>query len=503
MVSSATTPAPEPTLSARPESFRAPILRGIAWKSATRVTYEVSKLVVGIVLARLLTPVEYGLAGMVLVLVAFEPVLAGVGIASVLVPRREVTEEDKSTVFWTCLAVGATASAIGIGLSWPAAYFYGEAEVQPLFAVLSLCYVISALGTTHSHLLIRQMNFKALELRWMVGALVGAVLAICFAVAGFGPWALVVQPLAWYSTSTLLLWLSTGWRPRFLYSRRSIREVRAFGGNLSGTMMLTQLNQNADNVLIGRFLGANALGAYALAYNIILVPFSRLASPLHEVLYPVFSRVLDDPPRVRRVWLRAMRLLAAVAVPAMLGLIVLAPEFVDIVFGHKWHAAVPVMQILAWVGALYVVQGLNTILLQALGRTRLLFRCSLVSFAAGLASFVIGLQWGIVGVAACFAIALTVIGPVYMTLTARAAGAAGRDVWHAISGVIYASAVAGAAAWGAKLLLEHQGASTLVRLVAAAAIGAAVYVVACRLLAREVVRELAALKRRRSAAVAG
>jgi O-antigen/teichoic acid export membrane protein len=178
------------------ESFRAPILRGLAWKTATRVLFEVSKLAVGIALARLLTPVEYGLAGMVLVLVVFEPVLAGVAVASVLVQRKEIDEDDRSTVFWTCVAVGFTASAIGVAASWPVARFYGEPRVQPLFAALSLCFAISSLGSTHAHLLVREMNFRALELRAMAGALVGSGLAVGFAAAGFGPWALVVQPLA-------------------------------------------------------------------------------------------------------------------------------------------------------------------------------------------------------------------------------------------------------------------------------------------------------------------
>ena len=214
---------------------------------------------------------------------------------------------------------------------------------------------------------------------------------------------LVAQPLGALSVSTLLLWALSDWRPQLRWSRKSFNEVRGFGGNVSGMLMLFQLNQNADNVLVGRFLGAPALGAYSLAYNVILVPFSRLASPLHDVVYPVFTRVQDDLERAVRVWLRAMRLLAAVAIPSMLGLVVAAPDLVDVVFGRRWQAAVPVMQILAWVGALYVVQGLNSVLLQALGRTRLLLGFALVSFAAGLGSFVLGLHWGIVGVAGCFA----------------------------------------------------------------------------------------------------
>jgi PST family polysaccharide transporter len=341
------------------------------------------------------------------------------------------------------------------------------------------------------------MSFRSLELRSMAGALVGAGLAVGLAASGFGAWALVAQPLGALTVSTLLLWVLSGWRPQLRWSRTSFRELRGFGGNVSGMLLLFQLNQNTDNVLVGRFLGAPALGAYGLAYNVILVPFSRLASPLHDVVYPVFTRVQDDLPRVARVWLRAIRLLAAVAIPAMLGLVVAAPDLVDVVFGRRWHAAVPVMQILAWVGALYVVQGLNSVLLQALGRTRLLLGYALVSFAAGLGSFVLGLRWGIVGVAGCFAAVMTVIGPLYMTVTARAAGVTGRDVWSALAGIVRPAVVTAVALTALRILLVHGGATPAVRLLAIAAAGTVVYGGAACLLARDVVAEIPALLRRR------
>jgi O-antigen/teichoic acid export membrane protein len=478
-------------------SFRGAVLRGLGWKTATRVILEGSKVAVAVVLARLLTPAEWGLAGMVLVLVAFEPVLAGNAVAAVLVRRRELDEDDRSTVFWTCVVLGSCASGAGIALSWPAAAFYGRPQVQPLFAAVSLVFFVSSLGQAQSALLVRELNFRALELRSMAGALAGAGLAIGLAAAGFGPWALVAQPLGTIGLAVVLLWVLSQWRPSFRFSARSFRELRRFGRDVSGTLVLFQLNQNTDNVLVGRFLGAQALGAYALAYNVILVPFSRLASPLHDVLYPVFARLQDDPVRLRSVWLRAMRLLAAVAVPAMLGLVVVAPDLVDVVFGRRWHAAAPVMQILAWVGALYVVQGLNSVLLQALGCTRLLFRYALLSFAVGLGSFVLGLQWGIVGVAGCFAVAMTVIGPTYMTLTARAAGATGRHVWTALAGVVRAALVAAAGAGAVRFALLHAGEPASLRLAAACGTGAIFYVAACRLLAGDVLEELAALRRRR------
>jgi O-antigen/teichoic acid export membrane protein len=333
----------------------------------------------------------------------------------------------------------------------------------------------------------------------MVAVVVGAAAAIYAAAAGYGAWALVVQQLVTYGTSAVLLWVFSDWRPHLMYSRRSIRELRSFGGNVSGTLALFQLNQNTDNVLIGRFLGAPALGAYMLAYNIILVPFSRLTSPLHEVLYPVFSRLQSDTARLGSLWLRSVRLVAAVALPSMLTLIVIAPDAVNVIFGDRWSEAEPVVQILAWVGMLFALQGLNSIVLQAVDRTRTLFLYALISFAAGLVSFVIGLTWGIVGVAACFAVASTLVQPLYLRVTARSLGIGVRDFARAVWGVFQASVAVAVCVLLVRQLLVYAGVGALPRLLICTAVAVAVYVPIGAWRAPDVVDELRRFQRGRVA----
>jgi O-antigen/teichoic acid export membrane protein len=487
---------PEPPPPAPTSGYGGRIASGLAWKAASRGTFELSKLVVAIVLARLLSPTQYGIAGMVLVVVAFEPLLAGVPLASALVQRPHISDGDTATVFWTNAVQGLVVCGLGVALAGPVAAFYGQPEVRPLLCALSVVFLLSALSTVPVHLLVREMRFRALELRSMAGVVVGAIAAIAVALAGGGPWALVVQQLGFFATSLVLLWVTVRWRPRARWSRASLRSMWRFGGDVSGTMLLFGLNQNADNILIGRVLGAGPLGAYALAYNIILVPVSRLTSPLQEVLYPVFSRLQRDRERLLALWLRSVTLVAAVAMPAMLGLVVVAPDAVTLAFGDRWAAAVPVVRILACVGLLLVLQGLNMVLLQALGRTRLLLRYAVVCFAAGLLSFVAGLHWGIVGVAACFAGASAVVQTLYMHLTARAVGAGlGRCV-GALSGVGQAAVLAVAEAAAIRALLEHAGVGPGLRLAAAIVEGTAVYALALAWRAPGVLGELRALRRR-------
>ena len=480
--------------------FRRVVVRGLAWQSATRGTFEASKIIVAVLLARLLTPREYGIAGMVLVVLSLEQVLGGSAFASVLIQRPEITEEDKSTIFWTTAGLGLTVTLVMVSLSWLVAGFYGNAEVQPLFAVVSLDFLLCSLGQVQQALLVREMDFKSLEIRSMAGVVIGSVAAVGVAMAGGGPWALVIQQLTATSVALVLLWRFSPWRPKFMFSTERLRSMRGFGARASGTLVMFQLTQNTDNVLIGRFLGPLQLGFYSLAYNIVLLPVSRISAPLILVLYPVFSRVQNDLQRLASIWLRVLRLMSAVAVPATLGLIVVAPDMVDVVFGPRWHPATPVIQILATVGLLYGIQGLNGAVLQARDNTQVLFRYSCMSFAAALVAFAVGLHWGIVGVAACFAGVSFFMQPFYMHLTARSVGIGLRECWDALSGVVLAALVSTVAALVARSLFLSEGLSLPLRLVGTICAGAAVYLPLCKWRAPEVGAEVRQVLLRRRAA---
>jgi peptidoglycan biosynthesis protein MviN/MurJ (putative lipid II flippase) len=228
-----------------------------------------------------------------------------------------------------------------------------------------------------------------------------------------------------------------------------------------------------------------------------MLPVSRIASPIIQVLYPVFSRVQHDRRRLASLWLRSLRMMTAVTLPAMLGLIVVAPDMIEVVFGRRWQHATPVVQLLAAVGITFGIGELNGIALQALGRTKLLFRYSCGLFAAGLISFVVGLQWGIVGVAGCFAAVNLFVQPLYLHLTAQAMGIGLRQCGQELSGVMQTTAAAIGTALLTRELLLADGVPTALRL--AATIAAAVVVYGCALLWRapEVVLEIRKLRPRR------
>jgi O-antigen/teichoic acid export membrane protein len=479
--------------------MRSRVLRGLAWKVVSQVFGLTWHTAVAITLARLLLPEDYGLAAMVIVFAAIVPAFSDLALGSALVQRRELSEADRSTVFWTSAGVGAGFTLVGVALSWPVASFYGEPEVQPLFAALSLTFVVTALGTTQRALLTRDMNFRSLELRIMLGTLASGIGGITLAASGFGAWAIVGQQIILAVASTSLLWRFSHWRPRLVFSTASFRRLAGFSANVFGTRLLFYFNRNSDNLLVGRVLGAGPLGAYALSYNVMLAPLSRLGWPIGEVLYPAFSRMQDEPSRTAVAWVRINRMVGALTVPATLGLAVVASEFVTVVLGERWHEAEPVIRLLAWVGLLQSLTTLNSAILRARDRTGTLLRYAAVALAASLVGFTVGLEWGIVGVAAGYAISSTFVEPYYTWLTARALGVSVLSFARGLRGVFEAALAMAACVLAAKLLLLPEDLHAAWRLVLLVLLGTVVYLPLCAWRAPEVWGEIRDVRRTRAA----
>jgi O-antigen/teichoic acid export membrane protein len=460
-------------------------------------------MVVALVLARLLTPHDWGEAAMVLVFSGFVVVFTDSALGTALIQRRELLRADRSTVFWLSVAIGICLALGGIALAGPLAQFYGEPDVRPLFAAVSVGFLVSAIGTTQMALLVRDMDFRKLELRQIAATVVGSVTGVSIALAGGGPWAIVGQQLADSVTSTTLLWAISPWRPSATFSLASLRRLGGFAGNVFGQNLLYQAGRNLGSVLIGRFLGPASVGAYALATNAILMPFARIAGPLQQVFFPAFSRMTDDRERLAEVWIRAARLVGLLAIPSLVGLAIVAPDFVDVVLGRQWSDATVVIQILAVVGIVQAVQTLNGEVLLALNRAGTLLHFTLLWFVATTGAVALGLQWGIVGVAACYASATVLVEPVGAYLTTRALGIPLRRFVGAFSGISQATALMALMLLAGRAALVRADVPASARLVLLILLGGATFVACSWWRAPEVTAEVrAVLRNRRSGRVA-
>jgi PST family polysaccharide transporter len=361
------------------------------------------------VLARLLTPADFGLLAMAGAFVALIANFAELGLPSATVQQSEVSDEQVSALFWINLAVGAVATVVGIGAAWPIATFYGEPALLPITAALSLGFLVAGASAQHQALLRRRMRFGVLGVVTVASTAAGIAVAIAAAVLGAGYWALVALALATAVFRTAGLWGTCRWRPRRPARAAGLRPMIRFGAYLTGTNVLGAIVRSLDRILIGRAFGAAAAGYYTNAHRLLVMPVQQLNMPLTSVALPTLSRLQNDPERFRLFYRRGLEAIAAVAFPAILACLISADHLVPTVLGDQWTDSVAIFRALAPAALLASFNVATSWVYVPLGRSDRQFRWHVFRSACVVAAYVIGLRWGPVGVAAAFSITACIL----------------------------------------------------------------------------------------------
>lgn len=382
---------------------------GVKWNLASQGTQQVAQLLTTIVLARLLQPYDFGLVGMAIVVIGFLSLFKDLGTSAAVIQTREVTEELLSSVFWANTAFGCLITIMLAAAAPLAALFFHEPRVTAILRVLSLSFVISASSILQKTIFERELEFRITARAEAVGVIAGAVIGITSALMGAGVWALVAQSLTTASVVSVLLWSLSDWRPKMLFHWEEIRRVSRYSLNLTGFNTVNYLARNADYLLIGRFLGATSLGVYTLAYRIMLYPLQTVTTVTSRVMFPAYSQLQDDNARFRSVYLRTVAMTALVTFPMMVGIFTIAQPFVLSIFGENWAIVIPLIKILAPVGLMQSILATIGTIYQAKGRTTEFFVWGVASSSLIVAGFLVGLRWGVLGVATSYAIVMLVI----------------------------------------------------------------------------------------------
>jgi PST family polysaccharide transporter len=467
-----------------PSELKKKAVRGAGWLTLGQFANQGMSLVVTGILARLLTPEAFGLVGMVVVFTAFLELFQELGLTAAVIQRKDVTEEQLSTVFWITIFCGATLSLATAAVSPVIAWFYGEPELKSVASLLGLTFFINSFVHVQAALLRKRLQFRRLVLAKIAAALVGGGVGIGLAFAGFGVHALVFKSVAVAALFSGLLWLMGGWRPNRWPRLRSVLGMLTFGGGVTGTYLLSYLSRNMDYMLIGRFLGAAALGVYTIAYRIMLLPLRRITFQLSQVAFPAFSAIQDDKPRVARGYCQMGKTVALVTFPAMAGLLLVAPEAVRVVLGEKWLRAIFLIRVLAPVGALQSVTAASTHLFRSQGRAWFHLVLEFVITAVTLGAFVVGLRWDVEGVAVCYAISQFVLMPAKCYFAFRLVNLRLTRFYRALNGPLWATAAMGAVVLGYRaMVLQWVGMGQMPLLITQIAVGVVAYALALRLLA--------------------
>ncbi len=466
-------------------------VRSVFWVGGGQVFRQVLGIVVSVILARLLAPEDFGLIAMVYVFIEFAQVFADFGIGAAIIQSKDADARVLSSAFWANVSVGVALALLTAAAAPLVVAFYGDERLFAMTLALSLTLLLSGASVIPRAILHKEMRFAVAATSVMTGSLAGAVTAVGLVLAGYGVWGLVWQPIVGSSVTFVLTFLVCGWRPRAMFSWAGIRSLAGFSAHVLGNDLLGYASRNADKLLIGKVLGSVALGYYSLAWQFMLYPLTHVSSVIVKVLFPTLSLLQKEVGRFRAAYLKATAAIGLVTFPAMVGLFLVAEDFVRAVFGDKWLPVLPVLNILCFVGMLRSVMTTAYTIYLSTGRTQKMFRLSLVSTPLMVAAFATGLPWGIVGVAAAYAIVVVVMSYVNLRIALGIVGLRVRD-FHAVLARPFAAAVVmGTAVWLVRsYLLEATSLDAAGRLACAVIIGILVYAIVAPVINRPQIREL-------------
>jgi O-antigen/teichoic acid export membrane protein len=352
-----------------------------AW---TYLTYGLSKattFVTTAVLARLLLPEQFGVVGFALTVMSFLDAVRDLGLGPALIQRREEVDKAADTAFWLNIMSNILMWTAAMAISPFAARFFHEPLIIIILPVLSFSFVVSSVGGTHDALLQREMAFSRRIIPAVGESIVKGVVSIAIALTGGNVWALIIGQITGRTAYAALAWAILPWRPQFLFELGVAKELLGYGYKIAIDSLLSALQANIDYLFIGRFLGDTALGLYTIAFRVPEMIIINLCIVIAQVLFPAYSKLQNDLSALQSGLLAAIRYIALITVPAGIGLALVSPLFMPVIFGPEWVEAAPIMASLAMYGMFLAISWNIGDVYKAIGRPDILWKTALVEFA--------------------------------------------------------------------------------------------------------------------------
>ncbi len=395
-----------------------------------------------IVMARLLTPADYGLIGMVIVFTNYMTMFKDMGLSLATVQRPEISFEQISTLFWINVMLSVGIAVLAAVMAPGIALFYGEPRLVSLTIVVALGFIMGGLSVQHDALLKRQMRFVALAAISTLALVVGYVVGIATAWRGAGYWAIVASQLSLIGTSTLATWIVSGWVPGRPRRYAGIRPMLTFGRNITGYATINVLAKNFDTLMLGRYWGPQNLGLYHKAHMLSSIPTDQTNEPFNSVAIPALSRLADSPERYREAFLRILEKVALLTMPCVALMIATSDWLVHLLLGPQWTATGRILIFIAIAGLFQPIVNATGWLFVTQGRTQHMFQWALMSAPLSVASVLTGLRWGPLGIAIAYMVGrLCVIDHLLYWFAGRSGPVRTIDFYKTVAPIFVASAL--------------------------------------------------------------
>ncbi|MBD5280219.1 MAG: lipopolysaccharide biosynthesis protein [Bacteroides sp.] len=387
------------------QSLKQRTVSGMIWVGIQKFGTLIITFISNIILARLLTPDDYGMIGMLAIFIAISNSFIDGGFGSALIQKTRPTETDYSTVFyWNIFLSIVLYGLLCVSAPFIESFYHDIVGLAEILRIQGIVLIINAITIVQFNKLRKAMNFKLLAWINVLGALISMLVAIVMALLNFGVWSLVIQQIVFSLVNCIVLWVKCKWIPRREFSFVSLRELFKFGSYMMGSTLVNTIGNNVNGLIIGRWFSAGTLGYFTQAKKLEDVSSVGLLTVVEQVTYPMLVEVKDDYHRMAIVLSKFNSALLGLTMPLLYGLILMASPIIVFLFSAKWLPSAPILQILAVHGIFICMQGANYNAIAAIGKSNTLFRWTMIKRCGGILLMVgmmvlwgfSGLLWGIV-----------------------------------------------------------------------------------------------------------
>ena len=360
------------------DSLKRETAKGFIWSAIERFSVQGLQFLLGLILARLLLPTDYGLVGMLAIFLAISQSFIDSGFSSAFIQKKDRTEEDFSTTFFFNIGVGLFFYLLLFLCAPLIANFYKTPELILLTKVIGINVFITSLAVVQRAKFTIRLDFKTQAKASLVSVLIGGCMGIAMAYKGFGVWAIVIQSILQNGINTLLLWVLSKWIPMAVFSKKSFKSLFSFGSKLLGAGLLDTFFRNIYLLVIGKLFNAAELGFYTRAEQFQKMPSENITGIIQRVTFPVLSSIQDDDEKLLKAYRSFIRISVFIVFPLMIGLALVAGPLIFLLLTEKWMPVVPLLQLLCVAGMLYPVHAINLNILNVKGRSDLFLRLEVI-----------------------------------------------------------------------------------------------------------------------------
>lgn len=373
-------------------------ITGMFWSFIERFGSLSIQFITNIVLARLLTPADFGLIGMIMVFVAISSVMVDGGLGAALIQKKNPTSIDYSTIFFTNIILATIIYLILFFTSIGIATFYHQPQLSDLLKVMGLIVIIDSFSVVQNNILIKNLYFKKITRIKVSAALFSSILGITSAYSGLGFWSIAIQYISNSFFKTCFLWFRTSWKPLKIFSKSSFKELFGFGSKLLSASLLSEVYRNFQSLIIGRVFSAKDLGFYTQARQLEQIPVTTLATVVNQVTFPVFSQLQNNVEALRNGVSKSLKSLVFINFPVMVLLTVIAKPLFIFLFTEKWLPSVIYFQLLCMgFGMFLIVHNTNLNALKSVGRSDLVLYLEIAKKTLGVILILFGMRYGVIG----------------------------------------------------------------------------------------------------------